>query len=103
MPPPGATTWVRLKSSSAFSIADRALISCAFLSPRSRHVRSSRRYYRALDPASASTVSFSPYAPGAEPVRFSYDKSFNYQPRAYERPGPVVEIHRLAGCTPSVR
>jgi len=47
-------------------------------------------------------VTFSPYAEGAEPVRFSYDKSFNYQPRAFERPGPVVEIHRLRGCTPRV-
>jgi hypothetical protein len=35
-------------------------------------------------------------------VRFSYDKSFNYQPRAFTRPGPVVEIHRLRGCTPTV-
>ena len=63
---------------------------------------SSRNYYRALDAASAATVTFSPYAPGAEPVRFSYDKSFNYQPRAFRRPGPVVEIHRLRGCRPRV-
>ncbi|MGI8779183.1 MAG: ArnT family glycosyltransferase [Solirubrobacteraceae bacterium] len=65
-------------------------------------LRSSRTYYRALDAASAATVTFSPYAEGAEPVRFSYDKSFNYQPRAFEWPGPVVEIHRLRGCTPRV-
>ena len=63
-------------------------------------LRSSRNYYRALDDASAQTVAFSPFASGADPARFSYDWSFNYLPRAYERPGPVVEIHRLAACTP---
>jgi hypothetical protein len=66
-------------------------------------LRSSRVYYRALGAASERTVTFSPYARGAHPVEFSYDASFNYHPRAYERPGPVVEIHRLSGCTPSVR
>jgi Dolichyl-phosphate-mannose-protein mannosyltransferase len=63
---------------------------------------SSRNYYRALDEASAETVTFSPFARGADPVGFSYDSSFNYRPRAYERPGPVVEIHRLRDCTPSI-
>ena len=37
---------------------------------------------------------------GADPVEFSYDASFNYRPGAYERPGPVVEIHRLRDCSP---
>ena len=41
-------------------------------------------------------------APAPDPVRFSYDSSFNYHPRAFERPGPVVEIHRLRDCTPAV-
>jgi len=63
-------------------------------------LRSSERYYRALDDASEETVTFSPFAEGADPVEFSYDFSFNYAPRAYERPGPVVEIHRLADCDP---
>ena len=63
-------------------------------------LRSSRNYYAALDAASEETVTFSPYARGAEPVGFSYDASFNYRPGAYERPGPVVEIHRLRDCTP---
>jgi hypothetical protein len=63
---------------------------------------SSRNYYRALDAASERTVTFSPYARGADPVEFSYDSSFNYRPRAFERPGPVVEIHRLRACTPRV-
>jgi hypothetical protein len=66
-------------------------------------LRSSRNYYAALAAASAETVTFSPYADGAGPLRFSYDKSFNYQPRAFERPGPLVEIHRLSDCTPAVR
>jgi 4-amino-4-deoxy-L-arabinose transferase-like glycosyltransferase len=66
-------------------------------------LRSSRNYYRALDAASDATVTFSPFARGAQAVRFSYDASFNYRPRAYERPGPVVEIHRLRDCTPAVR
>ena len=65
-------------------------------------LRSSRNYYRALDAASERTVTFSPYARGADPVEFSYDASFNYHPRAYERPGPVVEIHRLRDCTPAL-
>ena len=64
-------------------------------------LRSARRYYAALDAASDDTVTFSPYAEGADPVRFSYDSSFNYRPRAYERPGPVVEIHHLSNCTPA--
>ena len=66
-------------------------------------LRSSRNYYAALDAASEETMYFSPFARGAEPVEFSYDASFNYRPRAYERPGPVVEIHRLRDCTPPVR
>ena len=62
------------------------------------------RYYAALDAASAETDTFSPVRRRApKPVAFSYDKSFNYQPRAFERPGPVVEIHRLSDCTPAVR
>jgi 4-amino-4-deoxy-L-arabinose transferase-like glycosyltransferase len=61
-------------------------------------LRSAERYYPALDDASAQTVTFSPYREGADPVEFSYDFSFNYAPRAYERPGPVVEIHRLNDC-----
>jgi Dolichyl-phosphate-mannose-protein mannosyltransferase len=61
-------------------------------------LRNARSYYRALDRASASTVTFSPYRKGADPVDFSYDFSFNYAPRAYDRPGALVEIHRLRNC-----
>ena len=65
-------------------------------------LRSSRNYYAALDAESERTIEFSPYARDADPVEFSYDASFNYHPRAYERPGPVVEIHRLRDCTPAL-
>jgi hypothetical protein len=66
-------------------------------------LRNARAYYRALAAAADATQRFAPYAAGADPVPFSYDKSFNYQPRAYERPGPVVEIVHLRDCTPAVR
>ena len=42
-PPAAATTLVRARSSSAFSIADRALTSCALLSPASPAVSTARR------------------------------------------------------------
>jgi len=61
-------------------------------------LKNARAYYRALDRASAATTVFSPYRRGSAPVPFSYDFSFNYEPRAYARPGPVVEIHRLSAC-----
>ena len=51
-------------------------------------LKNARAYYRALDRASASTTVFSPYRRGADPVEFSYDQSFNYEPRAYAR-GPA--------------
>ena len=57
-----------------------------------------RAYYERLDDSSEQTVRFSPYRLDAEPVDFNFDLSFNYLPRAYERPGPVVEVHRLRGC-----
>jgi len=57
-----------------------------------------RAYYARLDDASIETLRFSPYRLGAGPVDFNFDLSFNFLPRAYERPGPVVEVHRLAGC-----
>jgi hypothetical protein len=61
-------------------------------------LKNAAAYYRALDRASASVTRFSPYRKGADPVPFSFDFSFNYEPSAYERPGPLVEIHRLSNC-----
>jgi dolichyl-phosphate-mannose-protein mannosyltransferase len=57
-------------------------------------------YYAALERASASVVRFSPYRPGATPVAFNFDWSFDYYPRAYDRPGAVVAVHRLRDCHP---
>ena len=55
-------------------------------------------YYARLDRESESTRVFSPFAADEEPVEFNFDKSFNYSPLAYSRPGPVVEIHKLRDC-----
>jgi 4-amino-4-deoxy-L-arabinose transferase-like glycosyltransferase len=57
-----------------------------------------RRYYDALDSQSQLLARFSPYRFGAKPVRFNFDLSFNYVPRAYRQPGPLLELHRLDGC-----
>ncbi|HEY1276350.1 MAG TPA: glycosyltransferase family 39 protein [Thermoleophilaceae bacterium] len=57
-----------------------------------------RAYYRRLARESDVLRRFSPYDPGARPVAFNFDLSFNYYPTAYERPGPVVTIYRLKNC-----
>jgi hypothetical protein len=30
-------------------------------------------------------------------VKFNFDWTFDFYPRAYERPGPVMQIYRLKG------
>ena len=57
-----------------------------------------RAYYAALASQSQTVAVFSPYRFGAKPVRFNFDLSFNYVPRSYLRPGPLLELHRLNGC-----
>jgi hypothetical protein len=57
-------------------------------------------YYAALRRASSSVVTFSPYRSGATPVDFNFDWSFDYYPRAYERPGALISIYRLRDCRP---
>jgi 4-amino-4-deoxy-L-arabinose transferase-like glycosyltransferase len=57
-----------------------------------------RHYYDALDSQSQLLARFSPYRFGAKPVHFNFDLSFNFVPRAYMRPGPLLELHRLNGC-----
>jgi hypothetical protein len=57
-----------------------------------------RAYYARLDRESKVVKTFSPYDPGAKPVPFNFDLSFNYYPTEYHRPGPVVQIHRLDDC-----
>ncbi len=56
-------------------------------------------YYRALAAESDLVLRASPFAAGASPTEFSYDFSFNYYPPAHLRPGPVIEVHRLRGCS----
>jgi hypothetical protein len=57
-----------------------------------------RAYYRQLDRESRDVREFSPFKDGHDPVPFNFDLSYNYYPRAYERPGPIVRIHRLRDC-----
>ncbi|MBA2506534.1 MAG: glycosyltransferase family 39 protein [Thermoleophilaceae bacterium] len=57
-------------------------------------------YYARLDRESDRTVVFSPYRADADPVGFNYDLSFNYLPREYLRPGPLIEAKHLRDCGP---
>jgi 4-amino-4-deoxy-L-arabinose transferase-like glycosyltransferase len=54
-------------------------------------------YYRRLEREATLVHRVSPYRPGAGPVAFNFDWSFNPYPRAYARPGPDVRIFRLRG------
>ena len=55
-------------------------------------------YYGQLERQSAEIFRAAPWEPSAEPVRFHFDLSYNYYPRAYARPGPEVRIYRLRDC-----
>ena len=55
-------------------------------------------YYRRLERESTLLRSFSPYDHDAEPVSFNFDLSYNYEPAAYHRPGPVADLYRLRAC-----
>ncbi len=57
-----------------------------------------RAYYARLDREADSRIVFSPYHTDARAPDFSYDHSFDWYPRAYERPGPYLEIIRLRDC-----
>jgi hypothetical protein len=59
-------------------------------------------YYRALARIGRVVYRVSPYRRGEGPVAFSFDWSFDYYPRAYERPGPEMTVYRLSGgrCGP---
>lgn len=54
-------------------------------------------YYRALGRRGKVVFRASPYRPGAGPVPFSFDWSFNSYPLAFARPGPNVIVYRLSG------
>ena len=55
-------------------------------------------YYDELARQSRVVYHVSPYKPGAKPVRFDFDFSYNYYPSAFERPGPEITIYRLRNC-----
>jgi Dolichyl-phosphate-mannose-protein mannosyltransferase len=55
-------------------------------------------YYDRLARESRVVYHVSPYKPGANPVRFDFDFSYNYYPSAFERPGPEITIYRLRNC-----
>jgi hypothetical protein len=52
-------------------------------------------YYRKLERESRLAYEASPYAAGKGPVEFNFDWSFDYYPRDYHRPGPVMTVYRL--------
>ena len=55
-------------------------------------------YYDELARQSDVVYRLSPYKPGARPVRFDFDFSYNYYPAAFKRPGPEITIYRLRNC-----
>jgi hypothetical protein len=57
-----------------------------------------RAYYRRLERESDLLREFSPYDAGADPVAFDFDRSYDYEPAAYARPGPLVRLYRLRDC-----
>ncbi|HEY6762023.1 MAG TPA: glycosyltransferase family 39 protein [Baekduia sp.] len=54
-------------------------------------------YYKELERRSDTAYVASPYRDGAKPVDFNFDWSFDFYPRAYHRPGPVMTIYHLKG------
>ncbi len=54
-------------------------------------------YYRALEREAEVVYHISPYRPGARPVAFNFDWTFDYYPLAYHRPGPEMTVYRLRG------
>jgi len=55
-------------------------------------------YYRRLERESELMLALDPYRPGARPVPFHFDRSYNYYPAAFNRPGPEVRVYRLSRC-----
>ena len=60
-------------------------------------------YYRELSRRADVVHVDSPYEEGKGPVRFNFDWSFDFYPRAYERPGPMMIVYHLRGgqCAPT--
>ena len=60
---------------------------------------SARAYYARLNQESNRTQLFDPWRPDSARPGFNFDFSFDYYPRAFIRPGPLIEIHHLRDCT----
>lgn len=58
-------------------------------------------YYERLNRESDRTQLFDPWRSGVARPGFNFDMSFDYYPTAFVRPGPLVEIHHLRGCSGS--
>ena len=54
-------------------------------------------YYRVLAQQAEVVYHVSPYGPGEGPVPFGFDRTFDYFPLAYDRPGPEMTVYRLRG------
>jgi hypothetical protein len=67
----------------------------AFLQPWL--ARGAVAYYRALAREGTLVYQASPFSPGARPVAFNFDWSFDYYPGQYRLPGPEIKIYRLRG------
>ena len=60
-----------------------------------REVPEAIAYYKQLARRGRLVFRSSPYGSGDGSVEFNFDWSFDYYPRAYERPGPSVAVYRL--------
>jgi hypothetical protein len=55
-------------------------------------------YYRRIEREGDLIGHWSPYDRGARPVKFDFDLSYNYYPRAFARPGAEIKLYRLRNC-----
>jgi 4-amino-4-deoxy-L-arabinose transferase-like glycosyltransferase len=67
----------------------------AFANPRA--IPNAIAYYRVLVQQAQVVYHVSPYRPGAHPVPFGFDRTFDYYPLSYDRPGPEMTVYRLGG------
>jgi hypothetical protein len=58
-------------------------------------------YYTQLAERADRAFYISPFAPGADPIPFSFDWSIDYYPRQFRLPGPELSVYHLRGCPSS--